>query len=80
MRAGRSRCAIAQVDSATLLSPKWRSARRYCTNRWRFVTSTLQRNTAARKTLEHHVELFPEDDFREGLLLKVPRTDDSGQK
>ena len=30
--------------------------------------------------LERYVELFPEDDFIRGLLLKVPQTDDSGQK
>ena len=40
----------------------------------------LQRYTAARKTLEHYVELFPEDDFVRGLLLKLPPTDTTGQK
>ncbi len=39
----------------------------------------LKQYSEAKKTLELYVNLFPEDDFMRGLLLKVQHTDTSGR-
>ena len=40
----------------------------------------LKQYTEARKALERYVELFPEDDFVRGLLLKVKNSDTSSRR
>jgi len=39
----------------------------------------LKRYSQARKVLEQYVQLFPEDDFMRGLILKLPASDTPGQ-
>ncbi|MCU1273999.1 MAG: hypothetical protein JWO48_1430, partial [Bryobacterales bacterium] len=76
LRAGREADAVSPLQQGIEVAPYTPVLHKSLALRY----INLQRYSAARKTLEHYVELFPEDDFVRGLLLKVPQTDSSGQK
>jgi tetratricopeptide (TPR) repeat protein len=76
LRAGREAEAVSPLEQGIEAAPYTPVLHKSLALRY----INLRRYSAARKTLEHYVELFPEDDFVRGLLLKLPQSDDSGQR
>ena len=75
LRAGREADAVGPLEQGIEVAPYTPVLHKSLTLRY----INLKRYREARKTLEQYVQLFPEDDFMRGLLLKLPPTDTPAQ-
>jgi hypothetical protein len=76
VRAGRIEEAINRLQRGIEIAPY--TSILYKSLALRYITA--KRYDEAKKTMEHYTQLFPEDDFMRGLLLRVRATDIPGRR